>query len=244
LYGRSVIEERETAVLQKKWQEETEEARRKANSPEGKRHEEFRNAIFFNDSVKVIQMAEQGEKATDEDLSDAIYQCFEVNNKISPDIFKTLITHGADARKAPPAFSYNRLCKNFETVKLLLDAGASPLPEKDYYPLVCLPQLKLLLQYGGINFLSRVYYESYKQETEGVRSSISQAGHWTPIMYYLWAYPKYFEEAKFLLTQKPDLKYKDEHGYTLQILLNDIIYKQKSMGEPVEALIEFGKRIQ
>ena len=227
------------------WQKENEERERAENSPEGKQHEEFLRAVYANDSIKVKQMAEQGEKITDEDLSRAVYWCFDNDVRVSPEIFKTLIAHGADARKSPSIFTYNRFCNNFDIVKILLEAGANPLPEKDVFPLACLPQLKLLLQYGaGINSLSTVNYDSYKLLYEDVRSATPQTSRWTPIMVYLKEYPAYFEETQFLLSQKPDLKFNDENKYTLQILLKDIIEGRKIMGESVDDLIGFRKKIE
>jgi hypothetical protein len=235
-----IIENKNNSVLQKKWEKEAAENRIKSGQPEGIRHQEFRDAIFGNDSIKVQQMVMEGERATDDDLSFAINACFDLNEKISTGIFETLIHNGAAAKTAPPTFMLNRFCKDIETVTLLLDAGANPLPEKNYFPLVCLPKLKLLLQHGTeINLLSETYYQPHKQTDESF-----EHGRWTPIMVYLNEYPDYFDETKFLLSQKGDLKYKDERGYGLKDLLDIIINKQASKGGYVEELIEFRKNIQ
>jgi len=240
-----VVQRRETGNQDITWQKEAEERARIQNSPEGRRHDDFLQAVYTNDSVKVRQMAEKGEKIIDEDLSKALYWCFDGDVKISPEIFKTLINNGANARESPPIFTYNRFCNNFETVKILLEAGANPLPEKDAFPLTCLPQLKLLLQYGaGINSLSTVHYDSYKLLYEDVRSATPQTGRWTPIMVYLKEYPGYFDETQFLLSQKPDLKFKDKNGYTLQTLLKDIMDRRNLTGEDTTDLVEFRKKIE
>lgn len=229
-------------IMQRQWRRDEEEAQRRENSPEGIKHREFVQAIYSNDSIKVKQLADEGVKATDEDLSIAIQQVFESDNEISVEIFKVLISSGANVRNCPPSFTNNRFCKNFEIVKVLLDAGASPIPEGNSFPFACLEQLKLLLQYVPINTPTRISYPPNRNADVG--SSLLRTGTWTPIMVYLYAYPYYFEETKFLLTQKPDLKYKDEYGYSLRQLLTDIVVERKSKGEPVEELIEFEKKIQ
>jgi hypothetical protein len=240
LCGRKIIENRNNAVLQKKWEEEAEETRIKAGLPEGIRHRAFRDAIVANDSGKVGRMAMQGERATDDDLAFAINACFDSGEEISTDIFETLIHNGADAKTASPVFIFNRFCKDIETVKLLLDAGANPQPTKDYFPLICLPKLKLLLQYGTeINLLTQTYYQPHKEDKE-----YFQLGRWTPLMVYLNEYPAYFEETKFLLSQKPDLTYKDENGYGLKDLLENTIRHRTSLGESVKELVEFRKGIE